>query len=169
MKRGRCLFPIFDSRMLRSSICESLRSLAHSNCVTFNQAALRAVLNPENMSSSAQATQIPVRFVCVYASSTLPFLAVSNRFNRCLDHCFHSFRSLFESISIAYKTLQLNYFVFKTFYLLPFLASLSRPQEPFDPLPFPNSLPFPFSIFQHCLQSSTQLLLYFFIETCSSH
>ena len=34
---------IFDSRMLCSSIFESLRSLAHSNCVNFNQAALRAV------------------------------------------------------------------------------------------------------------------------------
>ena len=39
---------LFDSRILRSSICESLRSLAHSNCVNFftltMQAALRAVL-----------------------------------------------------------------------------------------------------------------------------
>ena len=79
---------------------------AHSKCVNFNQAALRAVLKPENLSSSAQATQIPVRFVCVYASSTLAFIAVSNRFSRFLDHCFCSFRSLFESISIDYKTLE---------------------------------------------------------------
>ena len=96
--------------MLRSSIirsiCESLRSLAHSNCVNFNQAALRAVLKSENMSSSAQAKQISVRFVCVYASSTLPFIAVSNRFSRCLDHCFRSFPSLFKSTSIDYKTLE---------------------------------------------------------------
>ena len=41
-------------------------------------------------------------FVYVYAS----FVAVSNRFSRSLDHCFRSFRSLFESISIDYKTLQ---------------------------------------------------------------
>ena len=80
--------------------------------MSFNQAALRVVLKPENMSSSSQATQIPVRFVCVYASSTLPFIAV---FNRCLDHCFWSFRLLFQSLSIDYKTLELNYFVFVTF------------------------------------------------------
>ena len=50
-------------------------------------------------------------------SSTLPFLAVSNRFSCCLDHCFRSFRSLFESILIDYKNtaaLELNYFVFET-------------------------------------------------------
>ena len=106
-----CYLPFFThGRCMLSSICESLR--AHSNCVDFNQAALRAVLKPENMSSSTQATQIPVRFVCVYASSTLPFIAVFNRFSRCLDHGFRSFPSLFKSISIDYKTLELNYFLF---------------------------------------------------------
>ena len=95
---------------------KSLRSLAHFNCVDFNQAALRAVLKPQNISSSSQATQISVSFVCVYASSTLPFIAVFNRFSRCLDHCFRSFQSLFKSISIDYKTLVINYFVFETFY-----------------------------------------------------
>ena len=82
-----------------------LRSLAHSNCVNFNRAP---VLKPKNMwmSSSAQAKQLCVRFVCVCASwSTLPFIAVYNSFSRCVDHCFCSFRSLFESISIDYKTL----------------------------------------------------------------
>ena len=54
----------------------------------------------------AQATQISVRFVCVYASSTIPFIAISNHFSRCLDHCFRSFRSLLESISIDHKTLE---------------------------------------------------------------
>ena len=44
--------------------CVSLRSLGYSNCVNLNQAALRAVLKPENISNS-QAKQIPVRFVCV--------------------------------------------------------------------------------------------------------
>ena len=48
---------------------ESVRSLAHSNCVNVHQAALRAVLKPENMSSSAQlatrAQLASVRFVCV--------------------------------------------------------------------------------------------------------
>ena len=120
---------LFDSQLLRNSVCESLRSLAHSNCVNFNQAALRTVLKPENMSSSAK--QICLRFVCVYALNYASFYRpVSNRFSRCLDHCFHLFRSLFESISIAYKTLELNYFVFETFCLLPFLASVSRPQGP---------------------------------------
>ena len=41
------------------------------------------------------------------------FKYVSNSYypvsNRSLDHCFHSFRSLFESISIDYKALELNY------------------------------------------------------------
>ena len=40
--------------------------------------------------------------------------------------------NLFESFSIYYKTLELNYFVFETFYLLSFLPSVSRPQGPFD-------------------------------------
>ena len=79
---------------------KSLRSLAHFNCVSFNQAALRAVLKPQNIPSSSQATQISVSFVCVYASSTLPFIVVFNRFSRCLGHCFRSFRSRFESISM---------------------------------------------------------------------
>ena len=59
---------IFDSQIIRCSICESLRSLAHSNYVNFfcvNHAALRAVLKPENMSSSAKTTQNPrASFVC---------------------------------------------------------------------------------------------------------
>ena len=66
-----------------AAICESLRSLALSNCVNFNQAALGAVLKAENMSSSSQEKHICVRFVCVYASSSLPFMAVFNRFRRC--------------------------------------------------------------------------------------
>ena len=78
---------VFDSRMLCSSICESLRSLAYSNGVNFNQAALRAVLKPENRSSNAQATQISVRFVCVNTSSTLPFIAI-----------FQSLQPLFGSL-----------------------------------------------------------------------
>ena len=75
----------FCLRMLGSSICESLRSLAHSNWVNFSQAALRAMLKPWNISSWLQARQIPIRYpVCVYPSSTLPFIAVSSRF----IHCF---------------------------------------------------------------------------------
>ena len=55
---------------------------------------------------------------------------------RCLDHCFRSFPSRFQSISIDQKTLEhcmeRNYFVFQTLYLLPFLATVSRPQGLFD-------------------------------------
>ena len=81
---------------------KSLRSLAHFNYVNFNQAALRAVLKPQNMSSSSQATQISVSFVCVYASSTLPFIA--------FFQSFHSlFGSLFQSISIDYETQEISY------------------------------------------------------------
>ena len=58
----------------------------------------------KNMFSSAQATQMPVWVaLCV---RFLFNIAVFNRFSRCLDHRFRSFRSLFESISIDYKTLE---------------------------------------------------------------
>ena len=63
-------------------ICEYLRSLAHYNCVNFNQAALRGVLKQEKMSSSTQARQISVCFVCVLC------------FSCCLDHCFRSFHTV---------------------------------------------------------------------------
>ena len=99
--------------------------MLHSNYVNY-QVALRAVLKPETYHQlSSQATQISVLFVRVYAWSTFPFIAVSNRFSRCLRaasiSCFCSFRLLFDYISIDYKTLRLNYFVFKNFYLLPSL------------------------------------------------
>ena len=48
-----------------------------------------------------------VCFVCAYALSTLPFIAVSNRFSRCLNHCmFRSFQSLFESTSTVYNRVE---------------------------------------------------------------
>ena len=40
------------------------------------------------------ATKIPVRFVCLYTSSTLPFIAVSNSFTSCFDHCLNLFQSI---------------------------------------------------------------------------
>ena len=59
--------------------------------------------------------------LCMYASSTLPFIAVCNRFSRrCFDQCFRSFRSLFESIWIDYTGAKLSC-IWK-FYLLPFLS-----------------------------------------------
>ena len=80
-------------------------------------------------------SQISVRSIRMYASSTLPFIAVFQSFQSL-------FGSLFSLVSIAvwiyFNRLQntaalgLNYFVFETFYLLPFLASVSRPQGFFD-------------------------------------
>ena len=107
-----------------------MRSLTHFNYVTFNQAALRAVLKPQNIPSSAQTKQISVSFVCVYASSTLPFIDVSNRFTRCLDHyffalfdrCFNLFHSITKLCSTRAKLFCI--------YLLPLLASVNRPQGP---------------------------------------
>ena len=94
------------------------------------------------------ATQISVRFVCVYASSTLPFNAVSNRFSRCLEHCFRLLLSLETAIyfnrfqdTAVLKTLQykdtavltiVKLFCNLNFYLLPFLASVSRLHGPFE-------------------------------------
>ena len=75
--------------MLRSSIirsiCESLRSLAHSNCVNFNQAALGAVLRQENIQNKYPYAS----FVC-----TLEYASFYRR--------FQLFQSLFGSIS-TYK------------------------------------------------------------------
>ena len=121
-RTGSCMFVLiwrwpfaFSYGALPASwvLCLSLRSLAHSNCVDFNQAALRAVLRPENISSSSQATQIYlyVSFVCTLQ---VRFLL-----------------SLFSTVSVAvwitvfarfdrFLALELNYFVFKTFYLLSF-------------------------------------------------
>ena len=74
-------------------------------------------------------TNIHTLRLCVSFKYASFYRAVSNRSSRCLDRCFCSFRS---QNSIDYKTLELNYFVFETFYLLPFLASVSRPQGSFD-------------------------------------
>ena len=117
--------PIHDVLPIHDVVdCETLRLLAHSNFFRVNRAALRTLSKLENMSPSAQGTQIPVRFVCVYVLSTLSFITVSNRVSRCLNHCFRSFRSLFESISIDYKLMELNYFIFETFHLRTLLGSL---------------------------------------------
>ena len=128
--------------MLRNSICESLRLLAHSNCGI--------------KTSSAQAKQIPVRFV--FAQTSVCALRFSSRRTKSnwqvqLRLCvcffcrrFQTFQSLFSHCSLVSvavwiyfnrlqntAAMELNYFVFETFYLLPFLASVSRrPQGPFD-------------------------------------
>ena len=140
--------------MLPSNICESLRSLAHPNCV--NVFALTRLLfcalclssrDPLRSSWRGRKSSGSVLKRCVktgkhvikHTSNTnirAPRLCVSFNvdflLSPCLEHGFCSFRSLFESFSIDYKTQELKCFVFETFYLLPFLASTSRPQGPFD-------------------------------------
>ena len=81
------------------------------------------------MLSRAEAcnTNARIRFVCVYASSTLPFIAVwINVFDR-----FGHNRFGFNRLQIS-AALEINYFAFEIFCLLPFLASVSHPQGPFD-------------------------------------
>ena len=110
--------------MLHSSICESLRSLAHPSCINFNHAALCVVLKPK---------QVSVRFVCVIRFKYTSFY-----------YRFQSFQSLFayaslsSLVSIAVRiyfnllqntgALELNYFIFEIFYRLPLLASVSCPR-----------------------------------------
>ena len=53
-------------------------------------------------------------------------------FQCCFEPCFRQFWSLFESISIHYRTLEPNYFVFETFLSSAFLAPVSRRQGPLD-------------------------------------
>ena len=84
---------------------------------------LRTVLKLANMSSSSQAILIyRIRFVCVYELGTLSFIA--DCFTRCLYHCFLRFRLLFD-----YITLELNYLVFETFYLLTFFGIREWPSS----------------------------------------
>ena len=81
----------------------------------FNQAALRAVLKSSIFIDCCR-SYLHFAIRCVYASSTLPFIGVSNRFSW----------SLFGSIPIDYKTLELYYFVFQVYLLLfwhPWVAS----------------------------------------------
>ena len=73
----------------------------------FNQAALRAVLKSSIFIDCCR-SYLHFAIRCVYASSTLPFIGVSNRFSW----------SLFGSIPIDYKTLELYYFVFQVYLLL---------------------------------------------------
>ena len=88
-----------------SGICESLRSLAHSNCVNFNQTDLRAVLKPD-WKHIIVTSKTNIRTLCrlCVPSSTLcrlcqPFKYIS--FHR----RFQSFQSLlgllFMLVSVA--------------------------------------------------------------------
>ena len=75
---------------------------------------VRCVKTGKHVLKLTSNTNIRTLRLCVrfkYAS----FNSVLNRFSRSLGHRFRSFRSLFESISIDYKTLKLNYFGLKFF------------------------------------------------------
>ena len=85
--------------MLRTSICEALRSLTHSNCVNFDQPALCDVLKlPENLSSTTQ-KPFPIDSIIVWIN-------VIACFNRCFDYCYYLLQSMFELllllVSIAF-------------------------------------------------------------------
>ena len=83
---------LFDSRMLRSSSCESLRTLAHSNCVNVNKAALRVVLKTENIILIKRTSNTKIRFLYTlqlrFLLSPFPiavWITVFARFDRCLN------------------------------------------------------------------------------------
>ena len=80
-----------------------LRSLAHSNCINFNQAAfLSAVKTGKHIIKHTSKTNIRTLRLCARFKYT-SFSRRFHRFSRYLDHCF---RSLFQSVSIDYKILQ---------------------------------------------------------------
>ena len=121
---------LFDSWMLCNSICESLRLLAHSKfqlrktlsaqakqisvCFVFAQISVFAFrFSSRRTSSCDRLVASPASFMCTLLLSPFPIVSVAvwitvfTRFGHCLN-------------------------LFQTFYLLPFLASVSRPQVPFD-------------------------------------
>ena len=91
----RCQFRCIQKTVcyIRRLCCRSFRYLFQSFSIEYKTLEQHYLIYLKNMSSSAQATQIPIRFVCVHVSSTLLFIVVCNRFSRCLsDHCFRLFR-----------------------------------------------------------------------------
>ena len=112
--------------------------LTHGCCdfpnESFNQAALRVPFKPENMPWSAQAKQIPARFICVYVSVAVLF-TVFARFNRCLN--------LLQNTAACTGA---KLFCIWNFCLLPFLASVSRPQGSFV---FSMRMPDIYTILRH--------------------
>ena len=143
-----------------SAFCESLR--AHSNCVNFNQAALRVVVKLENMSSSAQANPLQTLFGSLFSLVSIVVRIYFNRLQntgtlelnyfvfekhviertsntntRMLRLCAHSkYFLLPPSVSVAVWITVFACFdrllYLKLFYVLPFLASMSRTRWPFD-------------------------------------
>ena len=82
------------------SLCDH-SFFAHSNCVNFNQDALRAVSKPGNILSCAQAIQVSVHFVCVrfkYKLLLSPFpivsVAVWITVFALFYHCLYLFQSI---------------------------------------------------------------------------
>ena len=87
-----------------------------------NQIALRAVLKKRKRIIKHTCKQHKCHYILFVCPVSLPiFPSFSPVFN-----CFCRRFDLFESISIDYKTLEMNYFVFETFYLLlyPVLVSV---------------------------------------------
>ena len=80
---------VFPGDTRASFLTRILRSLAHSNCVHFNQTALRAVVKPENISSSETNTlQVLFLLSPFPIVSVAVWITVFARFGRCLNRQF---------------------------------------------------------------------------------
>ena len=94
------------------------------NYFVFEKHAIKLTSNTNSQTGFVQMCTLQVRFLLspFPIVSAAVWITVLARFDLCLS----------ISIYYIYKTLELNYFVFETFYLLPFFASVSRPQGPFN-------------------------------------
>ena len=149
---------MFDSRKLRSS------TFNHSHiqiALTLSRLLyLRVVLKPENMSLSAQATQISyTSFVCtLHASSTLPLSSFQSlpgplffaRFDRCLN--------IFQSITQPWSNVGKLFRIWKT-------CHRAHKQHKLIPVRFVCTLPF-YCRFRSLIDKNGALELnYFWFET----
>ena len=125
-----------------SSICESLRSLVHCNCVdSFALTRLLcACVNGKIFHQAHNASYINTRMLrlCVRLKVHFllsPFPIVSVAIFGSLFSLVSIYHALFEFISIDYRALELNWFEFESLYLLSFLfffSSVSRLRGLFD-------------------------------------
>ena len=91
---GKCF--LFFYEITRRKLKRGNSLLYSAYLFVFHSRSACAVLKPENMSSNAMKQhKYPNTLRLLF---TLPSIAVSNYFSRCLDHCLRSFRSLFEYI-----------------------------------------------------------------------
>ena len=95
--------------MLRRQSRDTNRNIKRSVYCQYEQYSLtfRALALRQRETSHKLHKYLHASRVSVHASNTFPFIAISNRFSRCLDHCIRSFRSLFESISIGPSSVSL--------------------------------------------------------------